>query len=133
ELLARLVGLHERVILRLQGAADAIARFDDAQFEAHRISSVQFVRFPLDPARIAALADLSRPAEIVVDHPAYSATAALPLALRAALLEDLSCRRSSWRRCCGTTGARSPRRGGRSCGSWPTTRRIRPPRRSTTR
>jgi hypothetical protein len=86
--LRRLVGLHEHVALKLDG--DGIrARFDANQFEEARISSVQFVRFPITEAQIRALGDLARPAEIVVDHPAYAAVVALPLTLRAALVEDL--------------------------------------------
>lgn len=87
-LLARLVGLHERVALRL-GDTVSRAQFDAAQFEEERISSVQFVRFPLDETSLRALGDLSIPAALQIDHPAYPVRTPLPLALRAALIEDL--------------------------------------------
>jgi hypothetical protein len=89
KLLAALVGLHDRVRLEL-GDSKSKAMFDAAQFEDKRVSSVQFVRFPIDEDRIRALGDLSRPCSIVVDHEAYFATAVLPLTLRAALVEDVT-------------------------------------------
>ena len=86
--LRRLVGLHRHLSLSL-GALRIPARFDDEQFNEERISSVQFVRFPVDAQARAALADLSQPARLEVDHPAYRATAELTRATRGALLDDL--------------------------------------------
>jgi Protein of unknown function (DUF3501) len=87
-LLQRLVGLHERVSLRLEGGPPARATFDAEQFDARRVSSVQFVRFPLDAAQRSALANLNTVAELVIDHPAHPASARLPASLRAALIDD---------------------------------------------
>lgn len=89
-LLRALVGLHERVSLSLHGQPPVRATFDAEQFGAERVSSVQFVRFPLAPGRLAALGDLNHPAELVIDHPARPARAPLPATVRAALVDDLA-------------------------------------------
>ena len=89
----RLVGLHEHLWLDIDGLARSAATFDREQFGEERISTVQFVRFPLAPAQRAAFADLGRPARIQSDHPAYPATATLPPTVRAALIEDMEERR----------------------------------------
>lgn len=86
--LRRLLGLHEHVFIEL-GGQRLPARFDEEQFNDQRVSAVQFVRFPLTPQAIEALGQLSTPARIVVDHPAYQASADLTRATRGALLDDL--------------------------------------------
>lgn len=86
--LRRLVGLHQHLHLQLGDAALPV-RFDEEQFSAERISSVQFVRVPLSAEARAALLDPGARAELVCDHPAYAHRASLPLVLRAALMEDL--------------------------------------------
>lgn len=90
EKLRALLGLHEHVRLTFAGAPDAPARFDEEQFNTERLSSVQFVRFPLTSSQIEALRDLGRPATLAITHPAYPVSTALPLTLRAALVEDLT-------------------------------------------
>lgn len=87
-MLRRLVGLHTHLFLELLGERIP-ARFDGEQFNEERISSVQFLRVPLTAAQRAALFDLSRPARIGVDHPAYSALVELPAPTRGALAQDL--------------------------------------------
>jgi hypothetical protein len=86
--LAALVGLHEHVWIDVAGERSR-ATFDGEQFNAQRISSVQFVRFPLTTRQADALADLRQAASFVIDHPAYVVTTPIPLATRAALIEDL--------------------------------------------
>lgn len=86
ELLRRLAGLDRHLRLRV-GSQTALARFDTAQYETDRVSSVQFVRFPLGGAP---LRDLSQPATLSVDHPAYAAVATLSPTTRGALVEDLA-------------------------------------------
>lgn len=88
-MLTRLLGLHEHVFLDV-GGERVPAIFDADQWNDRRIASVQFCRFRFSPAARAALLDLSRPARLVVDHPAYPASAALPGAVRGALCEDLT-------------------------------------------
>lgn len=87
--LRALVGLHEAMHLVLGGRRLPLA-FDAEQFNAERVSSVQFVRVPLDAAAKADLANLAVPALARCEHPAYTAEAPLPLSLRAALVQDLA-------------------------------------------
>lgn len=84
-----LVGIHQHVWLRIAGCDDIRAVFDTSQFEETRVSTVQFVRFPLNAAQLAGLADLGRAVHITVDHPRYSADTVLTPTARAALIEDL--------------------------------------------
>jgi hypothetical protein len=87
-MLAALVGLERHLALEIDGAR-ILAVFDAEQFNAERISSVQFIRFRLSPEQADALCDLRRSAAFVVDHPAYAARAPLSGAARGALVEDL--------------------------------------------
>lgn len=87
--LTKLVGLHQHLWLQLDGLPPIAVRFDDEQFNNTRVSSVQFLRVPLDAAALAALGNLSRPAAFVCDHPAYGHRGALSPSHRAALVEDL--------------------------------------------
>lgn len=87
--LAELVGLHRQVALELDGERVA-AVFDAEQFDERRLSSVQFLRFPLTPSARAALFDLGRPAFLRIDHPALQRREPLPAGLRGALAEDLA-------------------------------------------
>lgn len=87
-MLRRLVGLHEHVFLDVGGVRVA-ARFDGEQFNTERVSSVQFVRFPLTPSQRAVFFDLARPVALVVDHAAYAARVPLPAPCRGALAQDL--------------------------------------------
>jgi len=52
--------------------------------------SVHFVRFDLAPAQRADLANLTVPAQLSVEHPAYRAATELPAELRAQLVADLA-------------------------------------------
>lgn len=86
--LRALVGLQHHLSLRLDGQKIE-ARFDGEQFNEERVSSVQFVRFPLTPDQRASFLDFSKSAAFEVDHPAYQAHRALSAAVRGALVEDL--------------------------------------------
>jgi hypothetical protein len=73
----------------LDGCSPAPAVFDETQWNDERVSSVQFIRFPLSPEQRQALGDLSRPAALVISHPNYTARAALSASTRGALIEDM--------------------------------------------
>ena len=88
--LRELVGVHEHLRLEVDGCAPVAVGFDTEQFNADRVSSVQFVEISLTEAHKAALADRSKAARLVCDHPAYPATTELSHPLRAALLDDLA-------------------------------------------
>jgi Protein of unknown function (DUF3501) len=90
--LDRLVGIDEHVALVL-GAGPAQraigARFDAEQFEDERISAVQYIRFALDDAHVAALSDAREPAAIRISHPNYRHEVPLPPAVRESLAAGL--------------------------------------------
>lgn len=67
--LPALVGLELHIWLESGGLRSA-ARFDKRQISTDRLSSVQYVKFPLTPDQVAAF---PRGAKIVVDHPKYFA------------------------------------------------------------
>ena len=82
-------GLHECVYLELDGCPPALAGFDESQWNDERVSSVQFIRFPLTAEQRQALGNLSRPASLVIGHPHYSARTPLSASIRGALVEDM--------------------------------------------
>ncbi len=88
--LAALLGLQHHVFLEVEGLPRIQAHFDTEQFNERRISSVQFIRFPVDEATRQVLGSLSQSARLVVDHPAMTVQVDLPGTLRAALLDDTS-------------------------------------------
>jgi hypothetical protein len=86
--LRALLGLETHVSLAISGCAPTRAEFDTRQMSRERLSSVQFLTFDLPPGARDALLQ-GRAAEIVVDHPAYRATAAIGLVTLAELQADL--------------------------------------------
>ncbi|MBW2268029.1 MAG: DUF3501 family protein [Deltaproteobacteria bacterium] len=87
--LDRLVGIDEHVFLDV-GEATVQATFDEKQFEADRISAVQYIRFPLGPELAAKFRDASVPVELRVDHPNYAGKTPIDGEARASLSADLS-------------------------------------------
>ncbi len=91
----RFQGLHEdRVALVIGDGARVPARFEGGHSKEEKMAAVQYLRFPLNAGARAALADLDRPARLVVDHPNYQAETTLAPALRAEVLKDLGHARS---------------------------------------
>jgi len=88
-MLYKLNGLDQHLFLELAGTSRAHATFDATQWNEERISSVQFIDFPLDDEQRTALADLNSSAELVVDHPNYQARTSLSGPTRGALVEDM--------------------------------------------
>ncbi len=66
------------------------ARFEEGHSKEEKMAAVHYVRFAVPPAARAALADASRPAALVIDHPNYEAQAPVSAELRAELLKDLA-------------------------------------------
>lgn len=88
--LRRLLGLENHVWIVL-GECRARAIFDERQMTTDRISSVQFVRFPLgqvDRDTFLALADAGK-AAVEIDHPSLAARTPIAGAIARALSEDL--------------------------------------------
>jgi hypothetical protein len=80
----QLLGLDRHLAL-VVGERRIPAVFEDGRQTEDKLSAVQYVRFPVDPAAREALA-AGAALEIVVDHPRYAATAALDEAARAAVV-----------------------------------------------
>jgi len=86
--LDRLIGIDEHVHLDIAGSA-VPAEFDSKQFEADRISAVQYVRFELGSELAARFQDPSVAVALRVDHPAYDHETAINGEIRASLTRDL--------------------------------------------
>jgi Protein of unknown function (DUF3501) len=85
--LRKLIGLSQHVLLEF-GATRRVAHFDEGRDDGHRISAVQYVRFPMAGAR-ELLLDIDQPAHLVVDHPNYQYRTALTEGVRKSLAADL--------------------------------------------
>lgn len=86
--LDRLIGIDEHVSLSVGGEV-VRATFDPKQFEADRLSAVQYIRFPLGQRLAEAFCDPGVAVELHVRHPNLSARATLEGAARDSLAEDL--------------------------------------------
>ncbi len=86
--LDRLIGLDEHVTMQI-GDDRVQASFDPKQFEADRISAVQYVRFPLGAELAARFSDLEVPVTLRLEHPNYAHQTELSRAVRASLAADL--------------------------------------------
>ena len=89
--LARLIGIENRVWVRIEGHPQVFAIADEDLDRAtqDKTSSVHFLRFELTPAMCDAL-KYGASLEAGVDHPEYSATAAMSEGMRESLIADLA-------------------------------------------
>lgn len=88
EKLTALRNIESHLFLSIDGAGNAPAQFDRRQIGEDRLSSVQFIRFPLTPAQRKALRD-GAPLRIVCDHPAYPQTVEVDSASVRAIASDI--------------------------------------------
>jgi hypothetical protein len=88
EHLPRFVGIERHVWLRIGDAGPLPAAFDRGQIDDRGVSSVQYVKWRLDAARIEALARDGTVVRLVIDHPAYSAQAVLSEETRREIAAD---------------------------------------------
>ncbi|MBI2212573.1 MAG: DUF3501 family protein [Acidobacteria bacterium] len=86
--LVELLGLDSHLRVELDGAGSAPATFDRRQIDVERLSSVQFVRFCMTQAQVAALRAGTK-LTIISDHPHYPHASVIPAALTKALVADL--------------------------------------------
>lgn len=87
--LAELVGLERHIALVIDRDYVVNAVFDDRQIDPDKISSVQYIRFPLGQKAADAFMTTDH-VEIVTSHPACSYRVSLTAEQIAALREDLS-------------------------------------------
>lgn len=92
EALRKLVGIESHVRIEMEGLAPVPGRFDTRQWDDRKVSSVQYVQFPLGPEHRAAWAEQGQAGKIriVVGHPFYRHATALAPAVAAALAVDLA-------------------------------------------
>jgi hypothetical protein len=86
--LERLVGIDEQVFLEVDGMR-AQARFEAGRSTEERISSVQYLRFPLDAQQRKRLCE-GAPVRLLIEHPHYGQAVDLAELTRLELARDLS-------------------------------------------
>jgi hypothetical protein len=89
EWLGRLLGLDEHLWLHVGETEPVQGRFDQAQVSPTRISSVQYVRFPLDEEQQELLKSSATVVRLSVDHPAYQARSVVSEETRQELVRDI--------------------------------------------
>ncbi len=82
-----LLGLENHVWVRIGQHAPARARFETRQIATDRISSVQYIKFPVGVETLRSIGDGVR---VFSDHPRYQASTALSASQVMALAEDVS-------------------------------------------
>ncbi len=87
--LAELVGIDRHLWLVIGNETPIAATFDGMQLADGKISSVQFVRWPIDPFRRDLLRDEGTVVKIVCDHPHYRAQSVLSEQTRREIASDL--------------------------------------------
>ena len=87
--LDRLIGVNERLRLRIGDRHTVAGVFEPGWSREDRISAVQYVKFPLSPAQAAAFQSGQDPVFIEVGHPNYQASTQLDEPVHEALSRDL--------------------------------------------
>ena len=85
--LNQLIGIDEHVLLELADGTRVQAQFEAGRSDGERISSVQYVRFPVGAEHAPAL--VKGPAHLHIEHPGYQHRVELSAATRAELARDL--------------------------------------------
>jgi len=88
EHLPKFAGIDRHVWLAIGDAEPVLAVFDRGQIDERGVSSVQYVKWRLDPARVALLGRDGTVVRLVIDHPAYRAQAALSEETRREIMDD---------------------------------------------
>ncbi len=88
ERLRELAGIDRHLWLVIGSEKPVLATFDSAQINDGKISSVQFVRWHLDPVRRDLLEEEGTVVRIVIDHPRYEAQSVLSEQTRAEIMRD---------------------------------------------
>ena len=85
-----LLGIDRHLWLQVGDTEPLLARFDQAQVSPTRVSSVQYVTWPIDSERARLLASDGTVVRARIDHPAYQAQAVLSEETRKDIARDLS-------------------------------------------
>ncbi len=87
--LQELLGLDRHLWLQVGDTEPVAALFDDAQVSPTRISSVQYVTWPVDNQRSQLLHTDGTVVRVIIDHPRYRAQAVLAEETRREIAADL--------------------------------------------
>ncbi len=90
--LTELLGIENHVKLLVDELPPVAGQFDTRQMNEAKVSSVQYIQFPLEAAHRSSWSELGSAGKvrIVVDHPGYSHQAVLPPDTISALAGDLA-------------------------------------------
>jgi hypothetical protein len=83
-----LVGIDRHVFLEIGGRKPLLARFDRGQIDEWKVSSVQYVKWDLDPEARRLLKEDGTVVRIRITHPVYTAQAVLSEESRRAIMAD---------------------------------------------
>jgi hypothetical protein len=87
--LRELLGLDRHLWLQVGETEPVAALFDDAQVSPTRISSVQYVKWPVDDERSRLMHIDGTVVRVIIDHPRYRAQAVLAEETRREIVADL--------------------------------------------
>jgi hypothetical protein len=87
-MLPQLVGIERHLWLHIGDSAPILAQFDRGQIDAHKVSSVQYVKFSLSDGQRRLLAADGTVVRLVIDHPAYTSQAVMSEETRKAIAHD---------------------------------------------
>lgn len=88
--LPKLVGIDQHVWLQVGDAGKVLGEFDGGQIDEHKVSSVQFIKFPLNDSQEDQIQKPGTVLKIIIDHPQYNGIAVLGEETRKAIASDLS-------------------------------------------
>lgn len=88
EFLPKLVGVDRHVWLKIGDLDPVLAEFDRGQIDDRGVSSVQYVRWRLDPARVALLGQDGTVVRVLLTHPALTAQSVLSEESRREIMRD---------------------------------------------
>lgn len=88
KMLPQFVAIDQHVRLTIGDTPSSLAVFDRGQIDAHKVSSVQYLRWTLTAEQLARLAEDGTVVRLTIDHPAYAAQAVLSEETRKALAHD---------------------------------------------
>jgi hypothetical protein len=86
--LPRLVGIERHLALKIGETPPVLGRFDRGQIDEHKVSSVQYVRFPLTDEQRRLLKEDGTVVRLVLDHPALQGQAVVGEATRREIMND---------------------------------------------
>ncbi|MBD3334410.1 MAG: DUF3501 family protein [Candidatus Eisenbacteria bacterium] len=88
EFLPKFVGVDKHIWLQIGDTEPILAELDRGQIDEHKVSSVQYAKWNLDPERRKLLKSDGTVMRISIDHPAYQAQAVLSEESRKAIMND---------------------------------------------